>query len=212
MTTNTIKDHEASSRAIRSASHESPNEQHAKLGMLVIGPPMRLVHMNQHAGRLIEQIVAADDQHGHSKGTQRSIPASLQQVCNDLFRHLRNSSAAQDWERCEITRLLDIPENPLLVRGFGVPDGTGRGAGRAILLLEETRAQSETVHEDLGARFHLTVRERAVIKYLCKGMTNNEIGSELNLALPTVKEHIRHIMTKTKTSTRTGILLQFVRM
>jgi len=30
--------------------------------------------------------------------------------------------------------------------------------------------------------------------------------------LPTVKEHIRHIMTKTRTTTRTGILIQVFRI
>ena len=50
------------------------------------------------------------------------------------------------------------------------------------------------------------------MQYLAKGWTNKEIASALQLALPTVKEHIRHIMAKTNTTTRTGILVRVFHM
>jgi hypothetical protein len=43
-----------------------------------------------------------------------------------------------------------------------------------------------------------------------KGWTNKEIANEMGLALQTVKEHFKHILEKTRTTTRTGIVMQVV--
>ncbi|MCE7976493.1 MAG: DNA-binding response regulator, partial [Nitrospira sp. NTP1] len=41
-----------------------------------------------------------------------------------------------------------------------------------------------------------------------KGWTNKEIANALNITEQTVKEHIKHIMRKTNSTTRTGVLVQ----
>jgi DNA-binding NarL/FixJ family response regulator len=60
--------------------------------------------------------------------------------------------------------------------------------------------------------FNLTDREQAVVQNLSRGWTNKEIATELRITEQTVKEHIKHIMQKTRTSTRTGILAQVLRL
>jgi len=50
-----------------------------------------------------------------------------------------------------------------------------------------------------------------VIEHLAKGWTNKEIANALGITEQTVKEHIKHIMQKTKSTTRTGILAQVFR-
>ena len=49
-----------------------------------------------------------------------------------------------------------------------------------------------------------------VIIYLMLGFTNKEIATRLNLSEYTVKEHLKRIMQKTKTTTRTGLLARMV--
>ena len=51
-----------------------------------------------------------------------------------------------------------------------------------------------------------------VVQNLLKGWTNKEIANELGVTEQTIKEHIKHIMAKTKTTTRTGILVQVIRL
>jgi DNA-binding NarL/FixJ family response regulator len=60
--------------------------------------------------------------------------------------------------------------------------------------------------------FRLTDREVSVVQHLLKGWTNKEIANALTVTEQTVKEHIKHIMAKTKTSTRTGILVHVLRL
>ncbi len=56
-------------------------------------------------------------------------------------------------------------------------------------------------------KFQLTNREQSVIEHLAKGWTNKEIANALSITEQTVKEHINHIMRKTNSTTRTGILV-----
>ena len=58
----------------------------------------------------------------------------------------------------------------------------------------------------------MTTREVSVVQHLLKGWTNKEIGSALKVTEQTIKEHIKHIMAKTQTTTRTGILVHVLRL
>ncbi len=77
-----------------------------------------------------------------------------------------------------------------------------------MLLLETIGCRKLELNEESKQRFHLTEREQEVVQCLTKGMTNKEAATTLRVALPTVKEHVRHIMDKTNTTTRTGILVR----
>ncbi len=45
-----------------------------------------------------------------------------------------------------------------------------------------------------------------VVRELVKGFTNKEIANVLAITEQTVKEHVKHLMRKTGTTTRTGLL------
>jgi DNA-binding NarL/FixJ family response regulator len=55
--------------------------------------------------------------------------------------------------------------------------------------------------------FLLTPKEKSVVEFLLKGLTNKEIAEATGVKVQTAKEHIKHIMEKTKTTTRTGIIM-----
>jgi DNA-binding NarL/FixJ family response regulator len=63
---------------------------------------------------------------------------------------------------------------------------------------------------DMRQRYHLTEREQMVIIYLMLGFTNKEIANRINLSEYTVKEHLKRIMQKTQTTTRTGLLARMI--
>jgi DNA-binding CsgD family transcriptional regulator len=62
----------------------------------------------------------------------------------------------------------------------------------------------------LSDRYGFTKRERTVVEDLIQGRTNKEIASDLGISLPSVKAHLKQIMRKTNTSTRTGVLAQIL--
>ena len=51
-------------------------------------------------------------------------------------------------------------------------------------------------------KFQLTDRELEVLELLCEGFSNKEISKKLSISVYTVKDHIKHIMEKTLTTSR----------
>ena len=77
---------------------------------------------------------------------------------------------------------------------------------RPVISLEELVQQQPLNTDQAERKFQLTNREQSVIEHLAKGWTNKEIANALQITEETVKEHIKHIMQKTNSTTRTGIL------
>ena len=49
----------------------------------------------------------------------------------------------------------------------------------------------------------LTQREIQVVQFICDGMTNKQIGDEMEISYETVKEHVQHILRKIGVTDRT---------
>ena len=210
--TNAIEGAVDSTLVLENIDIDSLIEQRVSPGMLVLAPPMRLLHINQHAWEIIRNIPHVDDGNAHVKHAKGLLPKCLQEICAEILESLQDRSHAKDWERFEVKRVVGSQQQPILIRGFGVPNLSGREHSRVVLLLEAIGCRKEELNEETRERFQFTEREQEVVQYLAKGWTNKEIGGALKLALPTVKEHIRHIMAKTNTTTRTGILVRVFRM
>jgi two-component system, NarL family, response regulator LiaR len=76
-------------------------------------------------------------------------------------------------------------------------------AGAAARLIEEMRSPR--------AQLVLTEREREVLRGLAMGRTNKEIARSLDIALTTVKSHVRAILDKLGVDSRTQAALYAVR-
>lgn len=189
-----------------------PEPDKTSPGILVLAPPLHLLHMNTRAMELMNShLNARTDGSPSPKVATGLLPAPILDLCKDVFGLLHDRSSCKDWERFEVRRIIGIPQQQLLLRGFAVPDARGAKHSRVVVLVEPAIKPKE-VADNIQAvqRFGFTPREQAVIKCLSRGATNKEIARELRISLPTVKEHIRHIMEKTKSSTRTGALVQIL--
>lgn len=189
---------------------EAVVEKRLSPGMLVLAPPMRLLHINGAAWELIRELSEADTgpETAQPKAAKGLLPTVLRTVCAEIFECLRDRPQAKDWEGLEIKRLIGPANRPVLVRGFGVPDDKRGEHARVVLVLEGVGRRKAEFSRSMTQRFQFTEREYVVLECLARGWTNKDIASALKLALPTIKEHVRHIMEKTKTNTRTGILMQ----
>ena len=59
-------------------------------------------------------------------------------------------------------------------------------------------------------RYRLTPRERQIMEDVCKGLRNDDIAKDVNIALGTVKTHIRNVHRKTQTRSKIAVLLKFI--
>jgi len=164
--------------------------------------------MNQRAWDLTSLLGRGENGNGHPKGAKGLLPAPLLQLCAEIFQLLKDRTDAKDWERFEVRRILGDPEPALIIHGSGLPGSRGKEQPLVVVVMEELGRQKEDGSRQAKERFHLTDRQQDVVQCVAKGWTNKKISCELRIALPTVKEHIRHIMEKTESTTRTGILAQ----
>jgi len=174
-------------------------------GVLLFTPLLQLQYLNQEARRLLQLAMPLD--RAHATGI---FPPEITSLLKQIKLRLQHCRVAKDWEEVDLEQTLDQGAVSIMLRGFGLPDPRDSRLSRILLLLEEKRRREEFVSDHARERFQLTSREQAVVEQLCKGLTNKEIAAALGICLPTVKEHIRSIMRKTKTSTRTAIMGEIV--
>ncbi len=72
-------------------------------------------------------------------------------------------------------------------------------------LIDEKKHLAELVIE----KYHITEREVEIIRLIKSGLTNKEIGGELNISVNTVNNHIANIFTKTGVRCRIDLLNLF---
>ena len=182
-------------------------DQRVGSGIVVLSASMQLLHMNRQASELSKQINAAEHGGRGLKSANGVLPTALTELCGEIIKALHVRTEAKDWEQFEIKRVAGNPEKPILLRGFGLPDRGGVQYARLVVTLEELARRQQLNTDQAKEKFQLTNREQSVIEHLAKGWTNKEIANALQITEQTVKEHIKHIMRKTNSTTRTGILV-----
>jgi len=176
-------------------------------GILIFSSTLELQYLNQEARRLIGY--ATQMQGISATGV---LPSGLTFLLKKIQERLQVYTIPKDWEEVDITQTFTDAEVPILVRGFGLPDPADRSRSRILVLLEERLQPVMAAPAEVRERFPLTGREQAVLKHLSQGLTNKEIAAALDIAEPTVKEHVQSMMRKTKTSTRTALLVAGIHM
>ena len=181
-------------------------ERRAVPGVLSFDAKGALVYMNAEAELLNRQILGASLSNGHS--AQAVLPPEVLDMCLDLQHEMTQHSSPQDFEKIELRKVTGDLNFPVLLRGFLLPDLQGNGEASLLILMEKIGRQTRIIPTQTAERFRLTEREQEIVKYIADGRTNKEIAQSLSISEHTVKEHVRHLLKKTKTSTRTAVLAQ----
>jgi DNA-binding CsgD family transcriptional regulator len=75
----------------------------------------------------------------------------------------------------------------------------------AALPNAETTSAKRPNGESLG----LTLREKEIVDWICRGKINKEIGTKLNISTFTVKNHLRRIFRKLGASNRADVVMKY---
>jgi DNA-binding CsgD family transcriptional regulator len=186
---------------------ESIMERRVGPGILILTSSSQLLYKDRRAWDL-----CAEMNKGAGKAAIGVLPTPVVALCEEVNKLLQIWTDAKDWEQIRIKRVIGHPDQPILLSGLGLPDRHGLQQSRILITMEAIGRRQGAVIEHIKEIFHLTDREVTVVQNLLKGWTNKEIANELGVTEQTVKEHIKHIMAKTKTTTRTGILVQVLRL
>jgi len=182
-------------------------QQQAATGVILFNSTGQLLFMNNEAQALIRQLQPLLTR---ENGTCL-IPEEIHTVVRDLISRLMHCDHPKDCESLQVERLCFASDQRLLLRGLCIPDEPLAWNSRFLVIMEKLNQQKlEYPDANIQQRYHLTEREQMVIIYLMLGFTNKEIANRMNLSEYTVKEHLKRIMHKTKTTTRTGLLARMI--
>jgi len=169
-------------------------------GTLLFTESLVLLFIDSRARKLCQEIQRAEGQNGTAL-----LPMSLVKLCGEIKNVLPLRNHPKDWEEFAIKRVIRGVERHIYVCGIGLPVMLGTEPG-ILLTLDYIGARAGPSLDKRMEQFQLSHRETMVVQDLLKGWTNKEIAKELHITEQTVKEHLKHIMEKTNTTTRTGIL------
>src|SRR5438034_4985463 len=185
-----------------SSPMDSIAEKRAGPGLLLMSASMQLIYCDPCA----RQLWLLLNKEVSGKMAYGVLPPDITNFCHEVIELLSVRRYAKDWEEFQLKRVIGTSTRPILLRGIGLPSSHGPTASILVILEEVGRRHIDQIDE-AKHRFALTDREMAVIRRLIKGETNKEIGIGLAIVEQTVKEHIKNIMHKTTTTTRTGVLM-----
>ena len=182
------------------------NTLEAATGVLLFTSTGELLFMNHEAQAFIRQLQPLATRENGAY----LIPADVYLVVRDLIGRLMECEHPKDCESIQVERLTFTDDHRMLLRGICIPDVPLARNSRLLIIMEKLNQKLEYPDANIQQRYHLTEREQMVIIYLMLGFTNKEIANRLNLSEYTVKEHLKRIMQKTKTTTRTGLLARMI--
>jgi DNA-binding CsgD family transcriptional regulator len=179
--------------------------KHTGPGILILSTTGKLLYKDRRAWELCSRLKQRE-----GSDAPAALPDMIVDMCTHITKLLQVWTQVKDWEEYRVKRFVGESERGVLLSGLGIPDRYGLQDARILITLEEIGSRSESGLEQAREQYGLTPREINVIENLLKGSTNKEIGNALGVSEQTVKEHIKHIMAKTKTTTRTGVLVRVV--
>ena len=178
--------------------HEEPDEQ----GILIFSSSLRLVYSDQQAWKLCNLI----NQLVQGKAAKGIIPSKIFEACRSIADVL-SAFSIKEGDLPYVKLVLGNRQQQVLVQAIALPDPLDRRQSRILFILEEAGYQSKHILRMAQKLFRLTDKEVLVVQHLLKGWTNKEIANEMRVSEQTIKEHIKNIMKKTATMTRTGIVI-----
>lgn len=175
-------------------------------GLLVFTGSMQLVFVNHEAWELGSKLT----QCSNGRVAQGVLPNEVTELSERICRLLRERGEGKDWEQLQLVRVSRPSNESVLFRAVGIPHPDGLEKSLILIFLEAIGRQEGKIAKQVKWKFGLSDRQEAVVQHLIEGLTNKEIANRLGIAEQTVKEHMKQIMQKTQTTTRTGALMQLL--
>jgi DNA-binding CsgD family transcriptional regulator len=181
-------------------------EKRKDSGFLMLSSAMHVLHWDRRAWELCRNIATP----ATGDAVAGALPMPITDFAQEIVKMMEIRRDSKDWEQFQVRRVIKNGQDSIFLSGIGLPAPGGLDASRVLIILEQITQRQGFSLERAKEQFHFTGREIVVIEHLMKGWTNKEIANAITISELTVKEHIKHIMDKTRTSTRTGILMKIL--
>ena len=193
---------EETSATSLNSEHQALADEHVSPGFLILSSSLNLLYRDEQAWNLCGIINRIQE----GKSANGVLPQAVLQICTQIAALLRSAKIKNSGD-LQIKQVIADRRTEILILATGLPDAKDADRSEILVLLEEISRPSQPLLRSAKKRFHFTDREVSAVQHLLRGMTNKEIANEMDVTEQTVKEHIKNVMKKTNTLTRTAILL-----
>lgn len=178
-------------------------------GVLVLTSSLHVIYMNASASRMLMRLQQSDPQL-FATGV---LPVEVTQLCKQVATSREDTRDPKVLEQQERVVVVCARPCPLQLHAFAIPQTETNGGNRLlVILIEEQRPLMEVVPGTGESPIKFSHREESTAQFLMNGLTNKEIGVKLGISEFTVKDHIKRLMKKTRTSTRAGLIARILLM
>ena len=179
--------------------------RHSDPAVILLGGDQKIGFINQEAKNILSMV-----QSGKEQLSRTSEEKFFQKLSQLRSRVLKNPFHPEpDGNSTPLCEIFPFRGATFSCRGIRL-EGDGRGEGLVMILIETVSEKAETVPALHQWVSEFTAREEAVTKLVSRGYTNKEIASDMGIGVHTVKDHIKNIMGKLKTNTRSGIVAKIM--
>ena len=176
-------------------------------GTVVVDANEKVLFLNQEGRNYLELINPAS-RTDIDNGVRSN--KALSEICRSLREKIFQQKN-QGEQTLKISQIYAFGGVKFCLTGTILENGLNRGDHRILILIDHVSKDKLKINKVLE-NLHLTLREVATVKLLLLGKTNKEIAQSLDISAHTVKDHIRNIMFKLRTSTRTGIISRIIKV
>jgi len=180
--------------------HPLAQASYQATGLIVFNTTGQLLFMNREAKTYLPQLGSC------MENGRDTIPKEVLTVVSELISKVPFCNHPKDFESIQVEHLCFESDQRFLLRGLYAVDPQFLRRSQVLIVIEKLNQPLHCPDAKTQQLYHLTEREQMVIMYMLLGFTNKEIANRLNLSEYTVKEHVKRMMHKTYTNTRTGLL------
>jgi DNA-binding CsgD family transcriptional regulator len=175
-------------------------------GVLFLTSSLQLIYKDQHSRHLCAVINQAQG----VKTARGLLPPAVLEVCGEVAQLMKTARTSVRNQDLQVRQFVPHPDTPVFIWGIGLPDPNHPDEGRILVLMEESQRHHAALLRAAQRRFMLTDRDTEVLQHLLKGWTNKEIANALHIGEQAVKEHVRKLMSKTRSRTRAALVIAVI--
>lgn len=172
-------------------------------GILIFDMDERLVYSNSEA---FDIMPALGKWGGEGTGAVSCVPREVLGLCRGVRENQADSiDPAEAYP--EAVAVHGGMENPCSLRAFRIgQNGKSNKVTHIMVLVERVIEKHEPDFNEAKTRYGLSKKELEIVRLVCKGCSNQDIGEKLFISVLTVKDHMKNIKRKMCASSRSEII------
>lgn len=114
------------------AAHVSRRRQ---VGVIVLSPSLRVLYVSRAATEWLKPTALKTDL-GEQDPLSGSLPHSIANIARKIVEELARRVAGENWTPFEVRCQIDEPQEPVRLRGLGLPNPQGLQRSRVVLTMQ----------------------------------------------------------------------------